>query len=75
MAKKETVDVICYGQRETWRTREEAKRFYLEGMMMCEGSEQARYAQIYAELEEGLAVCSDGEEEYREPETKIRTYA
>jgi hypothetical protein len=70
-----TVDVICYGKRETWRTREEAQKFYMEAMMMCEGSEQARYSQIYSELTAGLTVCTDGEKEFRKPDTKIRTYA
>lgn len=54
------VDVICYGVRDVWDSREEAKRFYLEGIMSCEGSERDRYVNVYADLVSGKRVCSDG---------------
>lgn len=60
MSKKDIVTIICYG-KETKMEREEAKALYLEGMMCCEGSEQERYANIYAELMAGFSVCTDGE--------------
>lgn len=43
------------------KERKEAKAFYLEGAMMCEGSEQARYWSIYNQLCAGLNYCTDEE--------------
>ena len=58
------VTTICYGERQEWKSREEAKAYFLEGMMASEGSEQNRYTTIYGQLCEGLAVCAD--EDYME---------
>ena len=58
---KETVKVICYGEEETWASREKAKQFYLECMTMSEGSERDRYTNIYLDLVEGKTVCVDEE--------------
>ncbi len=55
----ENIIISCGGEKEVWTNREEAKAFYLEGMLMCEGSEQARYAQIYAQLCSGSTNCTD----------------
>ena len=55
------ITVKCYNEIETWKSREEAKEFYLEGAMMCEGSEQARYWSIYNQLCAGLNYCTDEE--------------
>lgn len=55
----EEIIVSCGGEEEIWTNREEAKAFFLEGMVATEGSEMARYAQIYAQLCEGATVCSD----------------
>ena len=54
------VDVICYGKRDTWNSREEAKKFYFDGMMCCDGSERNRYMNVYIALVNGDNVCSDG---------------
>lgn len=58
-----TVDVICYGERTTWSSRDEAMNFYLTGMIMTDGSERERYADIYSELRMGKKVCTDGSRE------------
>ena len=57
---KNTVKVICYGQEEVWNSRSEAIAFYMEGVAACEGSERDRYMNVYMDLCEGLAVCTDG---------------
>ncbi len=57
--KTDAVIVICYGQKEVWASRDEAIRFYRDGMEMCEGAEQRRYINIYIRLLEGCAVCTD----------------
>lgn len=57
--RNDTVKVICYGQEKIWDKRDEALRFYLEGMSMSEGSERERYENIYHQLLEGRAVCGD----------------
>lgn len=57
--KLDSVKVICYGQEKVWDSRKEATAFYLEGMAMCEGAEQRRYTNIYMQLLEGRAVCTD----------------
>lgn len=55
------ITTVCYGKERTWKTREEAMSFFLEGMMACEGSEQERYSNIYMKLQLGLDYCSDKE--------------
>jgi len=57
--KKSLIHITCYGETETWTDREQAKAFYLEGMMNSEGSERDRYTDIYTQLCEGLTECSD----------------
>ena len=59
------VDVICYGKRETWKTREAAFEFFWKGVFSCEGSERDRYLNIVTDLANGKDVCSDGEPERR----------
>ena len=54
------VDVICYGQRETWNSRQDAIKFFFEGMMCCDGAERDRYTNVYLDLMNGKDVCSDG---------------
>ena len=58
--KLKTVKTVCYGEEKIWDNREEAAGFFLEGMAMSEGSEQARYTKIYSELMAGMEVCTDG---------------
>ena len=53
------VVVICYGEEEFWGDRNEAIKFYLEGMMACEGAERDRYTNIYCQLIDGFKVCND----------------
>lgn len=52
------ITVLC-GKEETWKSREQAERFFLEGMMACEGSEQERYSNIYCKLQLGMDYCTD----------------
>ena len=55
----EEVETICYGKRETWESREEAKDFFRQAMAGSEGSEHQRYETIYEKLCLGMTVCSD----------------
>ena len=59
------VTVICYGQREHWGSREDAIKFYLKGMVVCDGCERDRYTNVYLDLISGKYVCSDGFPERR----------
>ena len=54
------VEVICYGKRDSWASRNDAIKFYLDGMLSCEGSERDRYTNVYLDLISGKNVCSDG---------------
>lgn len=71
---EDKVVVLCYGQRETWKTRQDALRFYKECAEMTEGSERERYVNIVFDLMDNKSFCSDGDEEYREPYNGIRVY-
>ena len=55
----EKVTTICYGQREEWKNRETAMKFFLQGMLECDGSEKERYETILAKLMMGQKECSD----------------
>lgn len=48
--KSSVVYVECGGKIEIWKTRAKAMKFYLEGMICCDGSERDRYADIYCQL-------------------------
>ncbi|MBQ8039704.1 MAG: hypothetical protein IJ274_07550 [Lachnospiraceae bacterium] len=64
---KTPVDVICYGKRKHYDTREEAITFYQDGMSLSEGAEQERYTTIYlALINSASSVVSDGEPELKE---------
>ncbi len=56
---KGKITTICYGQKDTWQSRDEAKAFFLKAIAMSEGSEQQRYAAIYTQLCLGKTECSD----------------
>lgn len=58
--KTDAVTVICYGEEKVWESRSEAIAFYLEGIEACGGSERDRYMNVYIDLIEGRAVCTDG---------------
>lgn len=67
------VDVICYGTREHFETRKEARDKYAEAMAACEGSEQQRYVKIYLALAHGTAdVVTDGSTERVENEPAVK---
>ena len=55
------VKVKCYGDVETFKTREEALEKYKEGVRCCEGSERDRYLTIVLQLEDGAMFASDEE--------------
>ena len=57
--KLDAVTITCYGTTEVWDNRADAIKFYLEGMTACEGAERDRYTNIYLQLLEGRAVCTD----------------
>lgn len=54
----DTVTVICYGISKVWN-RDEAIKFFSEGVRSCDGSEKERYANILTDLLSGCAVCFD----------------
>ena len=58
-----TNKVVCkvYGTEKEFKSRKEAMRFFLEGMMCSEGAERERYTSIYCQLEEGKTYCTDEE--------------
>ena len=56
------VRTVCYGRTEEWSSRREAEKFFLRAIAVSEGSEQSRYAKIYAELKMGMEICTDGED-------------
>lgn len=58
----ERITTICYGKKDTWESREEAKAFFLQAMAGSEGSEQQRYTNIYIQLCMGMNECSDEED-------------
>ncbi|TCL60565.1 uncharacterized protein DUF4314 [Kineothrix alysoides] len=57
--KLHMVEIICYGKRDKWDSREEAEAFFLKGIASSEGSERSRYTAIYTKLKMGMDVCSD----------------
>lgn len=34
------ITTVCYGKKESWKTREEAEQFFLQAMMGSDGSER-----------------------------------
>ena len=55
----ETIITICYGTKQEWTSRNEAIRFFMEGIAATEGSEQERYTNILLQLLEGKTICKD----------------
>lgn len=54
------VTVHCGGYEERWNSRAVAKAFYRLGFEGCDGSEADRYCTIWADLDSGVEVPSDG---------------
>lgn len=55
------VTVKCYGKTDTYATRQEAIKFYKEGIRCSEGAEQERYLRIVMQLEDGAMHATDEE--------------
>lgn len=55
----EPVTTICYGQKKEWHEREEAIRFFKEGILSTDGSERERYVNIVSDLEAGKKIAVD----------------
>ena len=53
------VIVVCYNEADVWGSRAEAKKFYMEGVYACEGSERDRYMNVVCDLEDGKDVALD----------------
>ena len=64
MSKNDSVTTICYGREKEWGSRQEAIRFFMEGIAECEGSEQSRYITIVFKLQRGARICSDDPDEF-----------
>ena len=60
--KGKEITIVCYGKEEKWKSREEAKAFYLDCMRHSEGAERDRYTNIYLQLVDGMTYCKDREE-------------
>ena len=57
----ETVRTVCYDTEDIWKSRYQAKQFFLRAMAACEGSEKERYTNIYMKLMMGMTDCDDSE--------------
>lgn len=57
--KNDIVEIKCYG-KITKMERQKAIQKFLEGVILCEGSEKERYSNILADLISGKNFCSDG---------------
>jgi hypothetical protein len=62
MNTSRTVTTKCYGEVQIWSDREQAKDYFFDAMMSCEGSERDHYTGIYIQLQNGLNYCTDKEE-------------
>lgn len=58
---KGTVRTVCYDTEDIWKSREQAKQFFLKAMAGSEGSERERYTNIYMKLMMGMTDCDDSE--------------
>lgn len=61
---KVVVTTICYGQKQEWTSRSEAKDYFMKAIVGCDpaSSECSRYTKIYAELVQGKKLCTDEEQ-------------
>ena len=59
---RQEIVTVCYGQRETWKSRKQAMASFLEAVAATEGHEQERYMNVYIDLLEGKMVCTDGDD-------------
>ena len=53
------VKVRVYGKWKTFKSREEAMNFFMEGMIACDEAERDRYTSIYFQLKGGATVAMD----------------
>lgn len=53
------IKITCYGKTDTWESRSEAMKFYMDCMCHSEGAERDRYTKIYIQLEQGSYDCKD----------------
>lgn len=58
------VTVWCCGEEQTFNTRDEAIRFFMNAMGACEGAEKERYANVVTDLYDGQTLCIDDYDEY-----------
>lgn len=57
--KRDVVRTICYREERVWDSRDEAVKFFSEGILNSDGSEQQRYLKIVVDLMLGKDVCRD----------------
>ena len=58
--RRKLILVVCYDRIEKWHRRENAIRFYAQGVEECDGAEAERYAHVLADLYHGCEVATDG---------------
>ena len=59
MPRSRKVTTVCYGKREVWSDREEAKEYFLEMMISTDGEEHERAECVFIQIMNGLDECSD----------------
>ena len=64
MSKAKPIIICCYNQIELWQSRKNAKDFYLDSALACEGSERDRYLRVFDDLRNGKDICTDGVSDY-----------
>lgn len=57
----EKIITVCYGKEDEWDSREAAEQFFIRAMCGSEGSEHARYRNVYLKLQMGMVCCTDDE--------------
>ena len=62
MPRSRKVTTVCYGKREVWSDREEAKEYFLEMMISTDGEEHERAECVFIQIMNGLDECSDEDE-------------
>ena len=58
--KNDKVNITCYGKTSEWK-RQDAIKFFTQGIYACEGHERMRYEYIVECLRAGDTVIDDSE--------------
>lgn len=63
MNVEKTFTITCYGKTKTYAESERKvmTKGFKKAMIVCDGSERDRYANIYLDLVSGAKHCTDGD--------------